>query len=169
MQRRPARLPVMLLIAAVAGLSVSPALGAGEKWSGDGVSWVRPDGWKQKARSGLRFATLYRADDEKTEITVYRFGPNSGGLLANVNRWRAQVGLQPTDEQTLKKESRIVKADKLEAIVVDLKGESKRIVGAILPTQDATWFFKLTASPKVAGKHKADVPKLVESVRFKSE
>lgn len=162
-------LSILCLAAIASGPVADRCLAAGEKWSGDGVSWVRPEGWKQKARSGLRFATLYRADDEKTEITVYRFGPNSGGLLANVNRWRAQVGLQPTDEATLKKESRVVKADKLEAIVVDLKGESKRIVGAILPTQNATWFFKLTASPKVAGKHKADVPKLVESVRFKSE
>ena len=56
-------------------------------------SWVKPSSWKEESQSSMRVAN-------------FSFGPNSlgqcyftvlpgggGGLLANVNRWRKQMGL----------------------------------------------------------------------------
>ena len=41
---------------------------------------------------GMRYAT-FRAGPTALEVRVYSFGPESGNLLPNVNRWRGQIGL----------------------------------------------------------------------------
>jgi hypothetical protein len=33
--------------------------------------------------------------DGKAEVTVSAFPGDTGGLLANLNRWRGQIGLEP--------------------------------------------------------------------------
>lgn len=65
--------------------------------------WVLPGNWQQKPASGMRFATLQSVDppESMVEISISQLGP-SQNLLANVNRWRQQLGLPPINESELK-------------------------------------------------------------------
>ena len=74
--------------------------------------WTLPDGWRQKAESGMRFATLeFGPADQPLELTVIPLGIPPGEpsayVLSNVNRWRQQLNLPPIaaaelDQQTEK-------------------------------------------------------------------
>ena len=95
----------------------------------------------------------------EADFSVIAFPGQAGGILANVNRWRDQLGLAPIDEETLAEESKTVRLRALggEISVFDLvskSGAPRGTVGAILTTADKTWFFKLTgpADPVRAGK-----------------
>jgi hypothetical protein len=62
------------------------------------VAWTLPEGWREGDQKG-RYATLLTGPEaDAIEISVMLLG---GDLLANVNRWRAQVGLEPVKQDTL--------------------------------------------------------------------
>jgi hypothetical protein len=44
---------------------------------------------------------VQEADGAKVDISVTSFSGESGGLLANINRWRAQLGLDAVDAEQL--------------------------------------------------------------------
>jgi hypothetical protein len=61
------------------------------------VTWALPDGWQEAAGNEMREATItVPVADDTVEISVSKLpwtGDGPGGLLANVNRWRGQMGL----------------------------------------------------------------------------
>lgn len=95
----------------------------------------------------MRVAT-YIAPDEAgpVEVALTRFGGNVGGELANVNRWRAQLGLPAIEPADL--ESAIVRFE-----VPGFDGYAARIeseAGVMLAygvyerAGDQTWFVRAT-------------------------
>ena len=96
-------------------------------------AWELPEGWRQQPRSGMRFATLQAGpEDQPLELTVIPLTTGSGSLgdyvLANINRWREQLGLakiasaeSQSDTDSI---SQIPVADGVVATLVDLVGQS---------------------------------------------
>jgi len=81
------------------------------------------------------------------ELAITAFPGTVGGELANVNRWRGQLQLPPLDEAGLATATTRFNVHGLPVVLVDFAGGadgSVHLVGAIVPYQDATWFFKLT-------------------------
>ncbi len=75
-------------------------------FAGENPQWTLPEGWQQKAASGMRFATItIDAAGKPMELTVIPLKPNEGEyedyVLANVDRWRQQLGLPPTSKARL--------------------------------------------------------------------
>jgi hypothetical protein len=70
---------------------------------GGDVRWTLPAGWREeKGKAGDRVATLsFGKTAPPFELTVTRLGGTAGGPLANVNRWRGQLGLTPLAEADL--------------------------------------------------------------------
>ncbi len=68
--------------------------------SEDSPTWKLPDGWKQEPGSGMRFATVQvETSDPALEMSVIalpKTGDEESYLLANIDRWRGQLGLEPT-------------------------------------------------------------------------
>jgi hypothetical protein len=89
--------------------------------------WKTPDGWEEQGASGMRAATLMiPAEDKKLEMSVIPL-PTTGApgeLLANVNRWRGQMQLPPTDEKGLEGSIKQVKAGDVPITIVDLRGKA---------------------------------------------
>ena len=112
----------------------------------DAPAVALPAGWTAQAPGPMQVAkfSVPEKDGTKAEVTVSVFPSDTGGMLANINRWRGQVGLPATDEAGLATCTTPLDGALPGAVLADLKGESKSMVGAIVP-RDGQWFFyKLT-------------------------
>lgn len=118
-------------------------------------TWTVPAGWQKVAgEKPMRVATFTCPEGE---IAVSQFGGNAGGLLANVNRWRGQVGLEPVTAEQLPGVVQQFEIPGFAGATMRLKGESKHMLGAAIyePKADRTWFIKLTTTPAVADAQEA--------------
>ncbi len=135
--------------------------------AGMGIAWSMPERWTQERGSGMRFATIRTAD--ALEISVVTLGGAAGGELANVNRWRGQLGLPPADEASLAKDRLVVRTQAGAMGVFDLVGQGEgasRMIAGILVVPDAnTWFFKLTGDAKALEAAKPGFLRFLESIR----
>jgi hypothetical protein len=92
--------------------------------------------------------------DQTVDIAISNFPGDVGGAAANVNRWRGQVGLPAVPEaEALQSLETITTADG-EAQILDITG-NKRMIGAIVPRNGSTWFYKLTGGAEGAEAQKA--------------
>lgn len=87
--------------------------------------WQAPAGWQEQAGSGMRAATLVipaAGQPLEVSVTALPWTGAPGEMLSNVNRWRGQMQLPPTDERGLAECTREVKAGDAIMTVVDLRG-----------------------------------------------
>jgi len=61
--------------------------------------WDVPEGWEQRPASMMRDINLVFGDEGQGECYVARLPGAGGGLVANVNRWRGQMGADPLSEE----------------------------------------------------------------------
>jgi hypothetical protein len=128
-----------------AGFVVAPTDAAGEP----SLHWQAPSEWKAKPVSTMRKGsyTISQGGVE-ADLAITAFPGEVGGLAANVNRWRGQVGLQPVDDSALGTVTASFDANGLHFTLVDFAGPApsgpQRILAALVSWQGATWFFKLT-------------------------
>ena len=54
--------------------------------------WTIPEGWSTKAGTRMRLVTTLPPDTTDTECYLSVLGADGGGLSANLNRWRSQMG-----------------------------------------------------------------------------
>lgn len=145
-------------------------LAAGLAPADDKPSWSVPKGWNEASGSPMRVATFAAGRDEKrVEIAVTAFPGDVGGNLANLNRWRMQVGLPPVNEEQMKKDLTEVKtAGAGTALVADLTSEDKarRLLGAIIPHKDRTFFVKALGPAEPVAAQKEAFVQFVKSFKF---
>ncbi|MGD1030435.1 MAG: hypothetical protein ABSA05_04780 [Opitutaceae bacterium] len=106
--------------------------------------WQAPADWQSKPGNAMRKGS-YAAG--AAEVAITAFPGDVGGVLANVNRWRGQVGLDPIDDAGLAQATQSLDSNGLHFVVADAGPASKggqRILAALLPWQGSTWFFKLS-------------------------
>jgi hypothetical protein len=87
--------------------------------------WQVPSGWQEQLGSGMRAATLMIPAGEQSlelSVTALPWQGAPGELLSNVNRWRGQMQMPPTDERGLAECTRDLKAGDTTMTVVDLSG-----------------------------------------------
>jgi hypothetical protein len=70
----------------------------GLKVEGGEVRWTLPSGWTEDKARRDRVATLLLGS---LELSVTKLGGTAGGPLANINRWRGQLGLPALAEAEL--------------------------------------------------------------------
>ena len=109
------------------------------------LRWVAPETWEEETPGQFQVA-LYRIAPGIT-AAVSRFPGDAGGTAANVNRWRQQVGLEPSPD-TGGEAIALAESDG-QARWFELKGAERSILAAIIPVDGETWFFKLD-SPTIA-------------------
>jgi len=93
---------------------------------GGQVRWTAPAGWVEEKGNAQREATLkFGAEEPKFEVSVSRLQGDGGGLLANVNRWRDQLGLEPISEPALAAVAKKLDGAVSDVWVVDLRGPNR--------------------------------------------
>ena len=94
----------------------------------------------------MRLATFVPPGGLKTEATVVALPGDSGGELANVNRWRGQIALPPTDEAGMAAARTTLTTKAGPASLYDFTGTGAvrtRLIAVALNAGGTTWFFKL--------------------------
>ena len=136
-------------------------------------TWEVPSTWKSAPASTMRLASfaLSGPGGQTGDLSVVALGPAAGGLLANINRWRGQFGLDPVDEAGLQKTLTTVPLSGGEtATVVDLVGTGeaagRRLLGAIVSRNDRTWFYKLTGDATLVESERGNFEKFIRSVKY---
>lgn len=108
------------------------------------LSYAVPEGWEEFPAQSVRKANFRVADESgRAEVAVTTFPGDVGGLLANVNRWRGQVGLEPVEENALDALIRPTTISNHRGTLVSLQGPDESILGGILSFHGSTWFFKM--------------------------
>ncbi len=101
---------------------------AGIRIGDDGkAKWQLPAGWKEGGEKPMRLATLIVPSEDKpleVAISALPWAGTPDGMLSNVNRWRGQLQLAPTDAAHIGESTRELKAGDLTLTVVDLRGHS---------------------------------------------
>jgi hypothetical protein len=135
----------------------------------DGLpNWQVPAGWKAAGPKPMRLASFDIPDAAGNgDVSISKLNGDGGGLLANINRWRGQVGLPALEASALASNSKtLATAGGDPATWVELAGGEKTIFGAIVTRGDASWFFKLTVPSAAAGRQREAFDRFVRSVRF---
>ena len=151
--------------------AATPAASSGSTAGGgtDGLpNWQVPSGWKTAGPKPMRLASFDIPDAAGNgDVSISKLNGDGGGLLANVNRWRGQVGLAPLEASALEANSTaLTTAGGDRGTWVELKGADKTILGAIVARDGVSWFFKMTAPVSVAAQNREAFEKFVRSVRF---
>jgi hypothetical protein len=133
----------------------------------EALKWKLPTGWSQSFPGGMRFATFKIPGTGKIDGSVVTLPGDAGGELPNVNRWRGQIGLGPTDAAGLAA-ARSTARSKLGPVnVYDFTSEGtkkSRLVAAILMVDGNAWFIKLTGDAEPVTAARADFLRLLESL-----
>jgi hypothetical protein len=113
----------------------------------EALKWTLPAGWGQSFPGGMRFATFQVPGSGKIDGSVVTLPGDAGGELPNVNRWRGQIGLGPTDAAGLAEARLTVKSRAGAVNVYDFTSDGtrkSRLIAAILVVDGSSWFIKLT-------------------------
>lgn len=126
---------------------------------GSDLKWTAPASWTPKAGSSMRKGSFaVKGGGAEADFAITAFPGDTGGLHANINRWRGQVGLPNAAPADL--DASVQHLDGLGGMhfdVVDLVGPSgTRMLGAITSYNGNSWFFKLMGPDTlVAGEKQA--------------
>lgn len=132
------------------------------------IKWTVPAGWSPAPASAMRYASFTAAESTggKIDISVVTFPGDGGSDLDNVNRWRQQVGLPPTDGPAMNSLIIPLKTAAENFSSVDLTGTDSRMLAAWTRHDGRAWFFKLTGPIAAVEKEKSNFVKFIHSVQF---
>jgi hypothetical protein len=140
-------------------------------------SYVTPEGWELLPPARMRDLGWRVAGNPLAECTFSALPGGAGGLVANVNRWRRQMSLEPLDEAgfaSLPKKTLLGRA----ALFLDMVGAYRgmgtevlvpeaRLLGLVVELPAVTAFLKLTGPLGVVEAETARFFALADSLKPK--
>ena len=147
-------------------MNVLPGMQQAANAAGE-VDFTTPEGWEKFAASGIRKANLkVTADTGSAEITILTFPGDVGGRLANINRWRGQVGLEAATDEDLPAFTTAYDISGHRGLYVRLEGETQSILGALLPFHGSTWFVKMLGDTPTVLANEASMQLFLDSIQI---
>ena len=133
------------------------------------IVWQKPESWIDGRVSSMRMASFAIPYDDggAADVSLTQLGGVAGGVLANLNRWRGQIALEPISEAqigetTENRES----ASGGTYVYLELENDSQgqAIYGAIYEGSGYSVFAKMTASLEIAQASKEEFKAFCDSV-----
>jgi hypothetical protein len=150
----------------------SPVANAAPAQNESGLGYTLPQGWSELPNpSPMRIATLSTGGDKPAQVIVSRLSANFGGMLANINRWRGDVGLGPIDDPSKVTETP-VKIGSASGVLVDFNGPGKdgatptRSLVARCTQGDSVWFFKILGPADTVSTQRPAFEQFLASVKL---
>jgi len=131
------------------------------------IAWTLPAGWTQSVASGVRTATLKPAVARHVEVSLTVLPGTAGGNLANVNRWRGQLGLSSIDEAAIASQRGTVHSKAGPFALYDFTSEGRkqsRMIVALAAVEGATLFVKMLGDAAPVGAARQEFISLVEGI-----
>jgi hypothetical protein len=137
-------------------------------------NWEVPSGWKEVPGGQFLVAKflLTGAANAQAAVNVSMSPGEGGGMLANVNRWRGQLGLGLLAEADMAKELQPLDLPGGKASLADIagqdarSGQKTRLLAVVIPRSGETWFYKLMGNAEVVQQEKDAFMKFVQSVKY---
>jgi hypothetical protein len=135
----------------------------------DSVVWQVPGDWKLEKAGQFVTAAYILPDGGK--VTVSKLAGDGGGLAANINRWRGQVGLKPLAGKDVSGQPLKIADSTEEMQLFNLTSEnsaadSQGILAGVLPLKTETWYFKFSGPVGVIRKAEGVFAEFLRSVRI---
>lgn len=115
--------------------------------------WPEPSTWTKGPESPMRLVTFNVGERQETECYVSVLAGNGGGLQANINRWRNQMGQPPSTSEEMNGLLQIEVLERpapvleIEGDFTDMSGEMQQgfmMLVVICALPDQTVFVKMT-------------------------
>tara|TARA_B100000989_G_scaffold249332_1_gene196913 strand:+ start:1572 stop:2102 length:531 start_codon:yes stop_codon:yes gene_type:complete len=123
------------------------------------LQWTVPSSWEQFDGHSMRMASFYVPySTGKGELSITEFSGMSGGIQANINRWRGQISLPPETEQSILNSSIPFKSDLGNFLFFELanKKSNQSILASIFELSNRTVFVKLSTEQSALVEVKKD-------------
>ncbi len=136
---------------------------------GDALHWQLPKGWQESKAGGMRYATLKPPVPGKVDVSVVVLPGSAGGELANVNRWRGQIGLPPIDDEKLAAARKPMKTRAGSVSVYDFTSEGQvktRMIAGLLVSAGNSWFVKMVGDADAVDAARGGFLHVLETLRF---
>ncbi len=91
---------------------------------------------------------------------------DGGGLAANVNRWRGQLGLEPVNPAELAGMVREVEMSGGRATIVEMSNATVTSVAWIVTRPGQTWFYRLMGDTPVVTAQQEAFAQFVRAVQY---
>jgi hypothetical protein len=155
-----------------AGMNMAPATAPAS--SPGAPVWTTPATWTETTPGPMVVKSFTIAGDsgQKAAVSISEFQGEVGGTLANVNRWRRQIGLAEISAADLPQTTQSTDFGGVKGTVVDFNGtdpashQPVRLIAASVPHAGDTWFYKITGDPAVVAREKDGFVKFVQSARY---
>ncbi|WP_221030956.1 hypothetical protein [Actomonas aquatica] len=134
------------------------------------LAWSAPAHWQEQEASGFRRGSFTIPGDggASADLSIIAFPGDAGGLGANLNRWRGQIGLPELPEADVQATVEHVDTPTFHVDFIDYLGEADgaptRIVGAILHFGNESWFFKLMGPAELVAAETPNFRAFVDTV-----
>jgi hypothetical protein len=138
--------------------AASAAAPANVEAGGSGFAKVAPKDWQALPAGQMQLAkfAVPEVQGGKAQVSVSMFDNDTGGTLANVNRWRGQIGLGEITAAQLSEVTSPLDAKLPRAVLVNLTNNDQQIIGAIVPRGGQWFFYKMMGSaPAVVAQKEA--------------
>lgn len=108
------------------------------------LHYETPEGWHEQPAKGLSLANFTVGEGPMAaQLTVIPLGNEAGDLVANVNRWRGQIGLAPSERDAIESEAEPIDVGPGKGTYLRLVGAERSILAVLYPTDDGVWFITL--------------------------
>jgi hypothetical protein len=136
--------------------------------------WNTPSAWKEVPGGQFLVAKFTIAGDGNAEaaVNVSSSAGDGGGLAANVNRWRRQLGLSELSNDELAKSAKAMETTSGQGTLVEMTGMDPRsgqptaVVGAIVLQPGQAWFYKLMGDAQTVAAQKDAFVRFVQEVKY---
>lgn len=159
--------------------SSRPAQASSEERKPAGLVYETPQGWTEKPGVPMRDLNFTFGAQGEGECYIARLPGAGGGLAANVNRWRAQMGAAPlSDEEIAALPTRPLFGQKATFVSVDgtfspgmgsnATYPNYRLLGLILSSSEGAVFVKMTGPKELVEKESSAFDQFVSSLDVKT-
>lgn len=134
---------------------------------GDNPAWQVPEGWEAVSGSAMRRASFTASGSGgPVDIAVTSFPGDVGGLLANLNRWRGQIGASALTQESIEESIERFTVNGKPVVLTRITGSGQSTHAAIFEHEGSSWFIKMTG-PTASINEQADAfARYIQSVDF---
>jgi hypothetical protein len=145
-----------------------PAAPAPQQPAAGAPAWTVPERWTAvPGERPMRFATFEIPDEAgPLEVAVTQFPGHVGGVLANVNRWRGQMGLPAAAEADLENLVDRFEVPGYTGYIARVEGAESHMlaVGVYEEAEDRTWYVRTTATAEAIDRVEPEVIAFARSI-----